>query len=494
MAISLETINVGVENQATGSDSLFTAFTKTNNNFSKIASTASQYTNFVGSNGISTSSNPTSGTVSIYNTGVLSITAGTGITASNSNGNITLSVSGYANGTLVAGVTNVGISSNTLDVTNSPIISNGVMSVDLATVGTITPGTYTAPNVTVDEFGRVTAISNTVSTGTVTSVSFVAGDGIALSGTNPIVSSGTITIENDGVTRLNAGPGIELSGRTGEITVSTSNPNPGTVTRVEVVSNTLTVTNGLITSTGVISIELDPSETFSGNLVANYITANSNLTVSGNAIIAGNILANVIAPISGNLLVTGNANVSGNLIIGGNVSTTSGTLSLTGNANVSSNFNVSGNATVAGNQTISGNASVTGNISGNNATISRSLTIGNSIQGNLTTYDANVGNLITVTGGMALKSGDNKPVYVQANTTITGSYLLFTLPSTQGTAAQFLTSDGAGLMNWSTVASSSAPTTSGDSGTPGQIAYDSSYLYVCIGTNTWKRINWSSWP
>ena len=33
MAISLEIINVGVENQATGSDSLYTAFNKTQNNF-----------------------------------------------------------------------------------------------------------------------------------------------------------------------------------------------------------------------------------------------------------------------------------------------------------------------------------------------------------------------------------------------------------------------------------------------------------------------------
>ena len=268
MAISLETINVGVENQATGSDSLFTAFTKVKNNFSTISNTASQYTNFIGSNGISTSNNPTTGTVTIINTGVISITPGSGLTATASNGNLTLSVSGYANGTLVAGVTNVGISSNTLSVSNSPIISNGVMTVDLATVGTITPGEYTAATVTVDEFGRVTGIANTLSSGTVTSVEFVPGTGIEITGTNPIIDSGSVTITNSGVTRLNSGPGIQLSGRTGEITVSATNPNPGTVTSVAVTSNTLVVTGGPITSTGTVNIELDAVVSSSAPLTA----------------------------------------------------------------------------------------------------------------------------------------------------------------------------------------------------------------------------------
>ena len=92
MAISgLQSINVGLENESVGSDSLYTAFTKTKNNFAILASTASQYTNFVGSTGISTTNNPTTGTVTILNTGVTSI-AGTAnqITASASTGGVTL--------------------------------------------------------------------------------------------------------------------------------------------------------------------------------------------------------------------------------------------------------------------------------------------------------------------------------------------------------------------------------------------------------------------
>jgi hypothetical protein len=36
-------------------------------------------------------------------------------------------------------------------------------------------------------------------------------------------------------------------------------------------------------------------------------------------------------------------------------------------------------------------------------------------------------------------------------------------------------------------ASSAAPANSASDGTPGQIAYDANYQYVCISANVWKR-------
>ena len=32
------------------------------------------------------------------------------------------------------------------------------------------------------------------------------------------------------------------------------------------------------------------------------------------------------------------------------------------------------------------------------------------------------------------------------------------------------------------------PTSSADTGTPGQIVWDTNYIYVCTATNTWKRV------
>jgi len=39
----------------------------------------------------------------------------------------------------------------------------------------------------------------------------------------------------------------------------------------------------------------------------------------------------------------------------------------------------------------------------------------------------------------------------------------------------------------------SAPTNANDPGTAGWFAYDSSYLYVCVATDTWKRVALATW-
>ena len=42
------------------------------------------------------------------------------------------------------------------------------------------------------------------------------------------------------------------------------------------------------------------------------------------------------------------------------------------------------------------------------------------------------------------------------------------------------------------ITANTVPATSGSLGSIGQLAVDSSYLYVCIATNTWKRVSLSS--
>ncbi len=37
------------------------------------------------------------------------------------------------------------------------------------------------------------------------------------------------------------------------------------------------------------------------------------------------------------------------------------------------------------------------------------------------------------------------------------------------------------------------PASAGDSGLAGQIAFDSNYLYICVNTNTWRRVAIASW-
>lgn len=39
----------------------------------------------------------------------------------------------------------------------------------------------------------------------------------------------------------------------------------------------------------------------------------------------------------------------------------------------------------------------------------------------------------------------------------------------------------------------STPTNSTDTGSAGDIAWDSDYIYICTATNTWKRLALSTW-
>jgi hypothetical protein len=38
-----------------------------------------------------------------------------------------------------------------------------------------------------------------------------------------------------------------------------------------------------------------------------------------------------------------------------------------------------------------------------------------------------------------------------------------------------------------------APATSNSAGTTGQISIDANFIYVCVATNTWKRVALSTW-
>ena len=78
--------------------------------------------------GIQVSGGPitSSGNITVINTGVTRLSAGTGINLSGSNGNVTVSA------TITGGtVTSVGLSSSSLTVTNSPVTSTGIMNVEL---------------------------------------------------------------------------------------------------------------------------------------------------------------------------------------------------------------------------------------------------------------------------------------------------------------------------------------------------------------------------
>jgi hypothetical protein len=275
MAISgILDINIGLQNESAGSDSLFTAFTKTQTNFTTLFNNASPYNTFIGV-GITANAVSSSGTLTLTNTGVLSLTAGDSsiILSETTPGNITITASSGGNG---GGVSSIGVSSSTLSVTNTPIISAGNIVVNLPVTG-ITAATYTNPTVTVDTYGRVTNIANNIVSGTVTSVGISPGAGISVTG-SPVTSNGTMTVINTGVTRISAGAGISVSGPNGNITISSTSAG-GTVTSVGLSSTSLVVSGSPITTTGTMTVELPANVSVTGQLL---LTSSENL-VSGAA-------------------------------------------------------------------------------------------------------------------------------------------------------------------------------------------------------------------
>lgn len=293
MAISgIQVIGIGLPNESTNSDSLFTAFNKTKDNFTTLFACASPYNTFTGNAGISTSSNAVSGTVYITNTGVTNIIAGTGVSVDSANGNVTISSTGGGNG---AGgtVTSVGltpVSPTRLSVTGSPIVSAGNLTIDLVSTG-ITPATYTYPTLTVDQFGRVTGISNAASVGTVTSVAVAPGTGIQVTG-SPVTSAGTINITNTGVTRITGGTGISVSGATGNVTISTT-ATGGTVTGITVASNALVITGSPITTVGTITVDLPANLTITANIVGGNVSTAGKFILNGSEDLAAGAAANL---------------------------------------------------------------------------------------------------------------------------------------------------------------------------------------------------------
>jgi len=453
MAISgQKLVNIGIQNQSSNSDSLYTAFNKIQDNFSNLFAKASPYNTFTGNIGISTETNEVTGTVTINNTGVTKLTPGTGITLSGSNGEVVVSVSGNVTGNLVAGVTRVGVLSNSLTVANNQIVSSGNITIEMPKTGIIA-GQYTAPTVSVDEYGRITNIANTISTGTVTSVAVAPGNGIAVSG-SPITSNGTITIVNTGVTRLTAGTGITLSGSNGAVTISAGlTKDVGTVTSVGISSNTLNVIGGRVTTSGNLIVELPD------NLVTNNLTCTGNVNAR-NLIWDGPNNTTTANSKFKSTILTELGNVSNVKILGGtngHVLQTDGTGNLSWTALPAPVVaNVATTTAGGGNKQIQFNDS--GAFNGNSALVynTSTLHVGQYRSVNSLQLDHSTGKLVlygSISGNVSLVSSP----------TVASPYT-FQFPNSAGTIGYLLQTDGSGNTSWTTPLSTGSVTLTVGSG------------------------------
>lgn len=321
MAISGQSnINIGTVNQASGSDTLFAAFEKTQNNFTRLFSAASPVTSFIvdaanvppgGSAGISVISS-NGNQVSFRNTGVTSIVAGTGVSVSAATGAVTISMAaaGAGGGT----VTSVGLTSpnNTVTVSNvaGNIVASGVFNVDLAQIANVA-GTYFNPNLTVDRYGRVTRIvSQTTIPDTVSSVTVTAGAGISVQPSGNATAP-AFNIVNTGVRQVVAGTGISVqSTGDGVFTINALGGGGGGGGSV----TTVTVRAGNNIAVGSAINNVSPGNTYSSATLASFaLDLSNNITV--NSVNANTVTVNNDSTFTGNITVSGNVSTIGNLTI-----------------------------------------------------------------------------------------------------------------------------------------------------------------------------------
>jgi len=143
------------------------------------------------------------------------LTAGSGVTITNSAGGISISAIG-SGGTITGVTASAPLASSGGTAPN--ISFTGTLAVANGGTGTATPSLVAGTNISVSGTWPNQTVNSTNTGGTVTSVTVAAGSG--LSGGGTVTTSGTINIANAGVTSNVAGTGISVSGATGAVTIA----------------------------------------------------------------------------------------------------------------------------------------------------------------------------------------------------------------------------------------------------------------------------------
>lgn len=291
----------------------------------------------------------------------------------------------------------------------------------------------------------------------------------------------------------------------------TSNANVETTANVvasQVVAGQITATGNISTSanisaayfTGNASAMSGLPDAYSNAKVAAYLTTASS-TLSGNVLTisgAGTIGAN---------LSVGNINVNNDLVVNGNLFVYGdNTIANVSVVNVSNLTVTVANGAVDG-QTANGAGIVVGGVSQSilwrNDNSAWNISDGLIVGGNVTATGF-IGDGSQLTGIYANSDVED---YIGANTGANVQAINSSLDNTDAAIIALTANVTAIESNYATttditnaianvslsLGNTAAPTSASDTGTTGEIRYDSNYVYVCVTTNTWKRSALATW-
>ena len=210
------------------------------------------------------------------------------------------------------------------------------------------------------------------------------------------------------------------------------------------------------------------------NITGTLTTVQASVQQLQDYIVANGVSANITAlytnaAIQSDLIIGINANVVlANLGMKGYVDSISGSESI---ANVNMKAYVDGQITAA-------NVSVT---AANAAIVFANTSMKAYVDGQITSANANV-----TAANVGMKG------YVD-NQTYSNVKVAQYLPTYSGNVAALTVTNSTVLFGNIFFANNYVPTLANSTGSAGQISYDSSYIYICLSTNTWKRANISTW-
>ena len=233
---------------------------------------------------------------------------------------------------------------------------------------------------------------------------------------------------------------------------------PNDAEKVVFIRNSLSGSQSLVLFQGTYNVSNDIEIASGKDVVVKFDGGGSSATVTN--VFNDLLVTSLTGPITGD--ITGN--VTGNLI--GNV-TGNVTGNLTGNVAGDVTGNLTGNVTSTGSSSFTSVAVTGGTINGT--------------QIGATSASAGTFTGITVTGTATIAT-----ISASAGA-IDGTNIGSTTPDAGTFTTLATTGDKVSVQTAKT------PASAGASGTAGDIAWDTNYIYVCVATNTWKRALLSTW-